>query len=136
MNATYLLVGLAEERYALAVEDVLEVAYTPGPSPLPGAPPAVLGLQNIRGDVVPLLDLGVLLGGGASQARGAIVMVEHDGRRAALSVDELVGVGSLEEQTDSSESAPLRSSVLHAGSLIGVFDTGALLDAVNREAGA
>lgn len=133
MNAAYLLVGLGEERYALPVEDVLEVAYAPEPSPLPGGPPAVLGLQNVRGDVVPLLDLGVLLGGRATGVRAAMVLIQHGGRRAALSVETLLDVAALEEQVDRAESAPLRSSVLHAGSLIGVFDTGALLDAVSGE---
>lgn len=136
MSGTYLLVDLGEERYALPVEDVLEVGYAPEPSPLPGSPDAVLGLQNVRGGVMPVLDLGVLLGGAASQPRAATVIVEHAGRSAALSVDAFVDVALLEEQLDRPEPAPLRWSALLDGSLVGVCDTGALLDAVNGEAHA
>lgn len=136
MSGPYLLVDVGEERYALPVEDVLEVAYAPDPSPLPGAPAAVLGLQNVRGGVMPLLDLGLLLGGAASQPRAAMVIVEHEGRSAALSVDAFVDVASLEEQLDRPEPAPLRWSALLEGSLVGVCDTGALLDAVKGEAPA
>ncbi len=136
MTGSYLLVELGEERYALAVEDVLEVGAVSDPAPLPGAPSGVVGLQNLRGDVIPLLDLGSLVGAGPRGRGEAMVVVEQDGRRAALSVDALLDVALLEEEEGAGrgEAAPLRSSVLSGGSLVGVLDTKALLDGVKGEA--
>lgn len=135
MSGSYLLVGLGEERYALVIEDVLEVGAMSDPVPLPGAPPGVIGLQNLRGEVVPLLDLASLVGSGARERGQKMVVVEQGGRRAALSVDALLDVTPLEvEAARRAEAAPLRTSVLIGGSLVGVLDTKALLDAVSREA--
>jgi purine-binding chemotaxis protein CheW len=135
VSRSYLVVGLGEERYALAVEDVLEVGTVSDPAPLPGAPPAVVGLQNLGGEVVPLLDLALLVGAGPGQRGEAMVVVEQGGRRAALSVDAVLDVAPLEEQgAGRDEAAPLRSSFLVDGSLVGLLDTEALLDMVKREA--
>lgn len=134
MSRSYLVVGLGEERYALAVEDVLEVGTVSDPAALPGAPPGVVGLQNLRGEVVPLLDLALLVGAGQGQRGEAMVVVEQGSRRAALSVDAVLDVASLEEQgAGRDEAAPLRCSLLVDGSLVGVLDTEALLDMVKKE---
>lgn len=136
MNGSYLLVGLGEERYALAVDDVLEVGAVSDPGPLPGAPPSVVGLQNLRGDVLPLLDLASLVGAGPRERREAMVVVEQGGRRAGLLVDAVLDLAPLEEEgRGRDEAAPLRSSVLVGGSLVGVLDTSALLDGVKRKTG-
>jgi purine-binding chemotaxis protein CheW len=134
VSASYLLIALGEERYALGIEHVLEVAAGPNPAPLPGAPRGVIGLQNLRGEVVPLLDLGSLLGTAPRAPGQAMVVVEDGGRRAALSVDSLLDVASLEEGTGvRDEAAPLRTSVLFGESLVGVLDVRALLDDVKPE---
>jgi two-component system chemotaxis response regulator CheV len=134
VSASYLLVALGEERYALGIEHVLEVATGPDPAPLPGAPRGVIGLQNLRGEVVPLLDLGSLVGTAPRGLGPAMVVVEGAGRRAALSVDSLLDVASLEEGAGvRDEAAPLRTSVLFDGSLVGVLDVPALLDGLRPE---
>ena len=131
MTASYLLIAVGEERYALGIEQVLEVAAAPDPAPLPGAPRGVIGLQNLRGEVVPVLEVGSLLGGTPRASGQAMVLVEEGGRRAALSVDSVLDVTSLEEGASvRDEAAPLRTSVLFGESLVGVLDVRALLDEV------
>jgi purine-binding chemotaxis protein CheW len=57
---------------------------------LPGTPPFVVGLINLRGSIVTVLDLGVRLGGGPVDVdRGSIVLVESGPRVVGLAVDEL-----------------------------------------------
>jgi chemotaxis signal transduction protein len=137
VSGSHVLLRLGEERYALAVDDVLEVGTVSDPAPLPGAPPGVVGLQNLRGDVVPLLDLAALVGAGPRERGEAMVVVEQGGRRAALAVDAVLEVAPLEEEGPSRhEAAPLRSSVLVGGSLVGVLDTKALLDGLQSGAGS
>ncbi len=130
MRGTYLLVELGGERYAIAVQDVLEVGSEPAPVPLPGAPAGVLGLQNVRGEVLPLLDLAALVGAGQPGSAAAMVVVEQSGRRAVLAVDRLRDVTPLEIGDARDETGPLRSSGLVDGSLVGVIDTAAVFASV------
>ena len=58
-----LLVFVAEEhRYAIAIEAVKEIVPARAATRLPGAPPHVAGLINLRGRLVTVTDLAVQLG--------------------------------------------------------------------------
>jgi purine-binding chemotaxis protein CheW len=59
-----ILMPVGNDLYAIAVAAVREVAAAPSVTPLPTAPSSVLGLFNLRGEIVPLLDSAVLLGVG------------------------------------------------------------------------
>ncbi|MCC7053107.1 MAG: chemotaxis protein CheW [Gemmatimonadaceae bacterium] len=56
---------------------------------LPGAAEFVCGVVNVRGTLVPLVDLGILLGAGPATPPGWVVLFDLDGRRFALAVDAL-----------------------------------------------
>lgn len=57
---------------------------------LPGAPSFAVGLINLRGSIVTVLDLGVWLGGhNVDVEKGSIVLVDHGSRVVGLAVDEL-----------------------------------------------
>jgi purine-binding chemotaxis protein CheW len=70
-----LVIPVADELYAVPLEAVREVVTGPRTTTLPTGPRQVLGLTNVRGEIVPLFDLGVLLGsGGNSQADFAAIV--------------------------------------------------------------
>ena len=82
------LVGsVGQERYTLSLDAVREVVAAPVVSAVPVAPDGLLGVMNLRGDVVPVLDTGRLLGrvplGAAPYA--AVVQTAHGA--AALAAD-------------------------------------------------
>ena len=52
---------LARETYGINVMRVQEVLRVPDVAPVPGAPPSVLGIINLRGNVVTVLDTRYLL---------------------------------------------------------------------------
>lgn len=57
---------------------------------IPGAPDAVVGLVNVRGALLTLFDGHRLLGQEPdATADGAILVVDHGGRRAGLAVSEV-----------------------------------------------
>lgn len=130
MSSLHVLVGIADEQYALAVQDVLEVAEFGRVTPLPGAPVAVLGVRNLRGNVLPVLDLAEVLGVEGADAPSAIAVVEHDGRRAGLAIDSVSGVEQLPDATEEVDSTHLRGAALREGALVGVIDVRAVLDLV------
>ena len=81
---------------ALAVEQVTEVMRPLPVEALAGAPPYVRGICVLRGRPAPVVDLGVLLGGGSGDGRaGRFVGVRTGDQPAAVSVDEIVGLRDL-----------------------------------------
>ena len=68
---------------------------------LPGAPPAVQGLINLRGTIVTVVDLPLWLGDEHSAARdGSIILVDHGSRVAGLAVDEVLDVQAVPAEED------------------------------------
>lgn len=57
-----LTLTLGKELYALSVLDVREIIRPPEISPVPKAPAEFLGVINLRGKIVPVLDLRIKLG--------------------------------------------------------------------------
>jgi chemotaxis signal transduction protein len=57
-----LLIPVGRDTYAVSLQEVREVVVDPHVTHLPTAPPVVRGIFNLRGDIVPLLDTGLLLG--------------------------------------------------------------------------
>ena len=80
------LMPVHADTYALPIEWVREVLAAPPVTPLTTAPPVVLGLLNLRGEIVPLLDTATLLGLGAVGAVAFAVVVNTPHGPAALAV--------------------------------------------------
>jgi chemotaxis-related protein WspB len=92
--------ALGAVRYALELRWVREVTSLGFVTNVPTAPPALGGVCNLHGAVVPVIDLGALLDGALGppprQGDGAIV-VETDGVVCALRIDQVEHVASLHE---------------------------------------
>lgn len=132
--STYLRIGLGPEHYALDVERVREVSEVRAVVPVAGAGPHVLGVCNLRGEILPVVRLDGLLRVDAPPPR-RIAVVEDGGRRAGLAITTAAEVEELTLAGDRHEGlyGPLLAgAVLHEDRLIGVLDVGAVLDAVQR----
>lgn len=130
-ESLHVRVQIAQEHYALPVADVLEVAELGDITPVSGAPAPVLGVRNLRGQVLPVVDLAAVLDLSAS-APERIVIAEHGGRRAGLAVDSIAGVEPLPEPSQDVESRHLAGAVLADGALVGVVQVGSVLDSVEK----
>jgi len=86
----YLTFQLAGEEYALEVLRVREILRYAEVTRVPTAPPSIRGVLNLRGSVVPVVDLAVKLNLPATPvtARTCIVIVEvaPEGERAVMGV--------------------------------------------------
>ena len=76
----YLTFFVAEERYAIAILDVKEIIEVSQMTRVPMTPDYIRGVINLRGSVVPVVDLRARLGKGRSELtkRSCIVLVEVD----------------------------------------------------------
>jgi purine-binding chemotaxis protein CheW len=131
---THVSLRVGVELYAVPVEHVLEVAELGDVTPVPGAPPAVLGVWNLRGQILPVLDLGGLLGLARSIEPRRLVVVEAAGRRAGLAVDEVRDVAVLPGSTEETESELLGGATLTEAGLVGVVDVLRLFGVLERAA--
>lgn len=77
-----LLLPVGADLYALPLEWAREVVAAPAVTTLVTAPAAVLGLFNLRGQVIPLLDTAALLGTGTTPTPAYAVVV-HSGHGLA-----------------------------------------------------
>jgi purine-binding chemotaxis protein CheW len=88
---------LARERYALETRHVREVYPLKDLTPLPCTPPFVLGIVNVRGRIVPVLDLKKffdLPDYGITDLH-RIILVESQDCELGLLADAVVSVGSI-----------------------------------------
>jgi purine-binding chemotaxis protein CheW len=129
VSRLHVRVRVADEHYALAVEDVLEVAELGDVTPVPGAGAAVLGVRNLRGQVLPVVDLATVFDLPPAQSE-RIVIAERGGLRAGLAVDAVAGVEELPEASEEVDSPHLAGAALADGALVGVIDVGSVLEAV------
>jgi purine-binding chemotaxis protein CheW len=87
-------------RYAIELRWVREVVTLGFVTNVPSAPAALGGVCNLHGQILPVLDVGVLLetvaGPPARQGDGALV-VEAEALMCALRVDQVDHVASLHE---------------------------------------
>ena len=77
------------QTYCVPVGAVREIRGVTPATPLPDAPPFVRGVINLRGQVMPVIDLSARLGKGLAQdgPRQVIIVVEHETEAAGLLVD-------------------------------------------------
>ncbi|MBD9467553.1 chemotaxis protein CheW [Pseudoxanthomonas sp. PXM01] len=89
-----------QQHYALELLKVQEVVRPATLLPLRGAAPHMLGVMNLRGQVVPVIDLGLYLGRRAveSDATTRIVVLEEHGETLGLRVTAVEDVANLTDQ--------------------------------------
>jgi chemotaxis signal transduction protein len=129
MNA-YVRFRVADEAYAVSVLNVLEVAGLGEVTPVPGAPREIVGVRNLRGKILPVIDLAALLGTRRTEPPARLLVAESDGRQAGLAIDEVTEVGEFAHPVEETESALLLGTMLEEGDLIGVLNMPAVMDAL------
>ena len=84
-----ILLEVAGTDFCIDIRSVREIRGFTASTPLPQAPDFVLGVINLRGAVMPVLDLRARLGLGTTEASGrhVIVVVHHGETLAGLLVD-------------------------------------------------
>jgi purine-binding chemotaxis protein CheW len=90
---------LADTHFAVPLEDVLEIQRLPRITTIPSVPDWVLGVTNLRGEILSVVDLRALLGiGDPGHGPGGLIMVVRSSDQeltTALVVDRVPGMTSL-----------------------------------------
>ena len=139
-DRVFVIVRVAGERFALPMQALDEVASVATGIALPHVSALVLGLANVRGELLPLLDTGALLGISAGYRLGpanrTLVVRDRRGRRTGLPVDAVESVEALDPesfqpQAAAAAGAPIRRVGVgeHKGRSLTLLDVGPLLAA-------
>ena len=75
--------------YGCDIGAVREIVPTRHATRLPGAPPYVRGLINLRGAIVTVIDLAARLAGTSAAMEGSVVLADHGSKHVGLAVDEV-----------------------------------------------
>lgn len=93
---------VGSERFVASMDEVREVLDPPTCTRVPGTASWFLGVANVRGTLVPVMDLhGFVTGGRVAQSRQSRALMYHrEGIAAAFRVDDVLGMKRfyLEEQ--------------------------------------
>ncbi|MGN5553713.1 chemotaxis protein CheW [Xanthomonas citri pv. mangiferaeindicae] len=99
-STRWLRLRCGEQTYALELLKVQEVVLPVPLLPLRGTPSAMLGIMNLRGQVVPVIDLGIHLGSSPvdMDLQTRVVVLEENGETMGLRVSAVEDVTSLTDQ--------------------------------------
>jgi twitching motility protein PilI len=92
---------IGKRRLASGFDEVVEILPMPPVTPVPGAQPWMMGVANIRGNLLPVVDLKQFLEGERTVLHESqrVLIVRQPGGDVAITIDELYGQRSfLEEQ--------------------------------------
>ena len=114
------LISLGEELFAIDLRSVSEVFEVDSVTPVPGMPPVLVGVANLRGLVIPLVDLRSLLGlPAAGSTLPYAVVVRHGAQLLAVLVERVPEIRTIQRdqflpavQNARSNSRPFVTSVL------------------------
>ena len=131
------LCRLNGELFAVDIRCVREVIVAEHHASVPGAPSDVLGVLNLRGKIVPWVDIGPVLGlppGVSGPGREALV-VEAGVGEMAIAIQEILGIESLNETAPSQEAiagvGPFRQRrLMREGNAVSLLDVSAVADAL------
>jgi len=119
---------LGSESYALPLEQVREIVPAPALTLLPTAPPSVIGLLNLRGDVLPVLNAALLLGSPFPAEPRYVIVVSVAAGVVGLAADGLPRIVRLEPAQDGQQD--VRTV---AGEPVVMVDAGTLVKRAHAE---
>lgn len=96
-NPMYLTFAVDEQLYGVPLERVLEIIGMLPITPIPGTPPYVKGVINLRGRVIPVVDARARfrLPARPYEARTCIIVVQTGGWSVGLVVDTVSDVSAI-----------------------------------------
>lgn len=90
------------EKYAVPITEVREVVKAPEITPVPGSPEFIVGVVNLRGNIIPVLDIEKLFHLERKTAHPSVVLlliIEHtDGSLFGVLVDKVAKITKVSDE--------------------------------------
>lgn len=123
--------NLASEEYAVPIEQVKEIVPTPKISPVPQTPDYVVGIANIRGQVLSVVNLEkkfgfhreVLLPTNDKRNTSFVLVIEHEDTSIGVVVNQVPTTFAVPLSKIDSSDAMMQHSTMDASVIKGVANT-------------
>jgi len=92
---------VGQRRLVSAYDSVSEILTVPQITPVPGALPWMLGVANVRGNLLPVADLKHFLEGSRSvlhEGHQKVIVLRQPGGDVAVTIDELYGQRAFQDE--------------------------------------
>lgn len=122
-----LVFGLGDELFAVDTAVAREVVAAPTISSLPTAPDSVIGLFNLRGEIVPVFDTAALLGLAGVGPPTFVVVIETELGPAGLATTALGETAVLGEAVGEADAPGAVAAYAHDRRVVVLLDVVALL---------
>jgi purine-binding chemotaxis protein CheW len=121
----YILLALEKTTFALPLSSALEIGRRPDITPLPNLPNWVLGISNIRGEIISFINLKAFFGITSTGSKvGRRFLILHDqSMKVGIIVDRIMGILSLDPIGADLQNSPYREGEL-ANYILGVAVSG------------
>jgi twitching motility protein PilI len=98
---------VGNSRLIASMSDVKEILDLPDVTSVPGVKPWVIGIANVRGSLLPIMDMrGFLLGDdGKQRKKGRVIVIDYMGVNTGLVVEEIFGMRHFRDGDASDEAA-------------------------------
>lgn len=89
------LFSISGDTYAVTVDVLAEIIIPQKVFPVPTTPPHVVGIINLRGNIVPIVDIRPALNLPASPGAGQVAIIRHNQMNLGIVVDAVAEVVSV-----------------------------------------
>lgn len=139
------LFSMGGDLYAIPVDLLTEIIITQKIFPVPTTPPHVLGVINLRGNIVPIVDIREALSLPRQSVPGQIAIIRFDALTLGIVVDnvsEVVGVpvssvlaipADASNQAGKGRSRFLKSLIQRGDGVIALLDVQKIVDEIKLE---
>jgi purine-binding chemotaxis protein CheW len=121
----YILLALDKTLFALPLSRALEIGRRPDITPLPNLPDWVLGISNIRGEIISFINLKAFFGISATgtKVERRFLIIYNQEMKVGIIVDRIMGILSLEQIGTDLQNSPYREGEI-ANYILGVAVSG------------
>ncbi len=141
-HTKFIIFTLGGSKYAVPIHQVIEVGEPQRITPVPNVPDWVLGVTNLRGDIISVVDCGAFLNihekASLTLSSMCVVRNKRQDMTTSLMVDNIEGMLNLEEQFIAQPETSSNNQLLdflqgiyeHGGQLLNVLNLEGLLSSM------
>ncbi len=129
----YLFVVVEDHRFCLRLTDIERLLPLARLQPVPNGPDYLIGLMNLRGEALPIVDLALRLGiprHAGYRLDAPIVLADVGGSQAGLLVDDVIGVRAVPRAEIRAEGLFRDGLPPVLGAIVGADGTALVLDSL------
>jgi purine-binding chemotaxis protein CheW len=106
----FILFALEDAQFAIPLSNALEIGQQPDITPLPNLPEWIMGISNIRGEIISFINFKAFLGIPSSGVKDErrFIIIHNQEIKVGITVDRIMGIFSLDRSDNKIQNNPYR----------------------------